>query len=241
MGFSGLPAKYNTGLNEERIFSHTAYNFPRLLDVCEKLARQVLVKYGGRVEKGAAGEDVFAIPAGAPRPSALELSWAPGPIAGSLFTQEEMARITVKGAGNMARQVEKFAPGWKIGDCGTDMDPGLREEWAGRKNVLATHPLDRNTGCVLSKAVQVPTGRRTTLNLVVGHDPQGDFELIVRADGKELLRKVVGPKTATAHWLTERIDLSPFAGKTVKVELVNQPNGWFCEAAYWAEIALTSE
>jgi hypothetical protein len=241
VGFSKLPGRFNTGLDEKRIFSHTAYSFPRLLDVCEKLARQVLVKYGGRVEKDASGEDVFVIPAAGLTPSKLELSWAPGPIAGSLFTEEEMARITVKGAGNMAKQVDQFAPGWRIADCGTEMDPGLRAEWAGRKNVLATHPLDRKTGCVLSKSVQVPQGAKTSLRVVVGHDPQGDFDLIVRAGGKELLRKTVGPNTATAHWLTERIELSQFAGQTVKLELVNQPNGWACEAAYWAEIALASE
>jgi hypothetical protein len=177
----------------------------------------------------------------APTPSRLELSWAPGPIAGSLFTEEEMAKITVKGAGNLATQVEKFAPGWKISNCGTEMDPGLRAEWAGQKNVLATHPLDRDTGCVLSKTVTVPEGRKTRLRLVVGHDPQGDFDLIVRVDGQQVLRKTVGPQTATAHWLTESIDLSPFSGRSVKLELVNQPTGWSYEAAYWAEISVASE
>jgi hypothetical protein len=241
IGFSKLPARFNTGLNETRKFDHTAYNFPALLDVCERLARQVLVKYGGRVEKDARNEDVFVIPVTAPSPSRLELSWAPGPIAGSLFTEAEMAKITVKGAGNLASQVDKFAPGWRLANCGTDMDPGLRAEWAGRKNVLATHPLDRETGCVLSRTVPVPAGKKTTLRVVVGHDPQGDFDLIVKADGAELLRQTVGPKTATGHWLTENIDLSRYAGKSVKLELVNQPTGWLCEAAYWAELALVSE
>jgi hypothetical protein len=241
LGYSKLPARFNTGLDENRIFSHTAYNFPRLLDVCEKLARQVVVKYGGRVEKDAAGQEVFVIPVSAPRPSKLELSWAPGPIANSVFTDAEKARITMSNAGNMSKEVEKFAPGWKIANCGTDMDPGLRGEWAGKKNVLATHPLDRQTGCVLSKSVAVPADRKTTLRLVVGHDPQGDFDLIVRADGQQLLRKTVGPQTATAHWLTENIDLSPFQGRTVKLELVNQPSGWACEAGYWAQIAIISQ
>ncbi len=241
LGFSKLPARFNTGLNEEKIFSHTAYNFPRLLDVCEKLARQILVKYGGRVEKDAAGEDVFVIPVLAAKPSKLELSWAPGPIAGSMFTEAEMAKITVSAGRNMDKAIEKFAPGWKVSQCGTEMDPGLRAEWAGRKNVLATHPLDRNTSCVLSRTVAIPAGKKTTLRLVVGHDPQGDFELIVKADGKPLVRKPVSAQTATAHWLTETVDLSGFAGKSVKLELVNQPTGWSYEAAYWAEIGLASE
>jgi hypothetical protein len=30
------------------------------------------------------------------------------------------------------------------------------------------------------------------------------------------------------------------AGKSVKLELVNQPSGWSNEAGYWATIAITS-
>jgi hypothetical protein len=122
------------------------------------------------------------------------------------------------------------------------MDPGLRGEWQGKKNVLVTHPLDQNTGCVLTKTIDVPSGQKTVLRLVIGHDPQGDFELIVRAGGKQLLRKPVSKDTVTdGHWLTQTVDLSDFAGKKVKVELVNQPTGWSYEAAYWAEIAVESK
>lgn len=241
VGFSKLPARFNTGLDENRVFSHTAYNFPRLLAVCEKLTRQILAKYGGRVETGADGEEVFVIPVRAPRPSKLELSWAPGPIANSVWTEEEKARITAVAGVNMDQAIAKFAPGWQVKNCGSDMDPGLRAEWAGKKNVLATHPLDRNTGCVISRTLDLPAGRKTTLKLVVGHDPQGDFELIVRANGKELLKQPVGAQTATAHWLSATIDLSPYAGTRVKLELVNQPSGWSYEAAYWAEITVLSE
>jgi len=118
----------------------------------------------------------------------------------------------------MAKAVEKFAPGWKVTDCGPEMDPGLRAEWAGRKNVLVTHPLDRQTGCVLSRKIEVTAGKKTTLHIVVGHDPQGDFDLIVRADGRQLARKPVNPQTATDHWLALDVDLSSFAGKQVILE-----------------------
>ncbi|HOC00745.1 MAG TPA: ADP-ribosylglycohydrolase family protein [Verrucomicrobiota bacterium] len=240
IGFAKLPARFNTGLDEMREFSHTAYNFPRLLDVCEKLARQFLVRYGGRIEKDGAGEDVFVIPVRAPKPSALELSWAPGPIANSRFTPEEMAKITASNTPKRAIEaVEKLFPGWKLTDCGPDMDPGLRAEWQGRKNVVATHPLDRETGCKLKRTVDVPAGGKTRLHLVVGHDPQGDFDLIVRAAGAELLRKAVSPATCTqGHWLVQDVDLSRFAGQKVEIELINQPSGWAYEAAYWAEIAV---
>lgn len=243
MGFAKLPARFNTGLNESREFSHTAYNFPRLLDACEKLARQFVTRYGGRIERTPEGEEVLVIPVQAPKPSPLELSWAPGPIANSRFTPEEMAQITFATTPEAVnRAAAKLFPGWKVSDCGPDMNPGLRAEWDGRPNVLAVHPLDRETPCVLSRSLEVPAGQATKLRLIVGHDPQGDFELIVRANGKELVRKPVSPATCTdGHWLMQETDLGAFAGQTVRVELLNQPTGWAYEAAYWAEIELRSE
>jgi hypothetical protein len=243
LGFARLPARFNTGLDENKEFLYTAYNFPRLMKVCEGLARQVVARYGGRVETDASGQEVFVLPVQPPRPSKLELTWAPGPIANSRFTEQEMAKITAPGSPQgLKAAVEKFAPGWTIMNCGSEMDPGLRDEWQGKKNVLATHPLDQDTGCVLTKTLSVPAGKKTTLRVQIGHDPQGDFDLIVRANGRQLVRRPVSKDTATdGIWLTETVDLSSFAGQQVKIELVNQPTGWSYEAAYWAEIRVASE
>jgi hypothetical protein len=241
LGFSALPDRFTRELNQEKKFSFTAYDFPGLLAVCEKLARQYVVRAGGKVITEN-GQEVFLIPAQVPRPSALELSWAPGPIANSRFTPEEMAKITVGNASDdVKKAVTKLAPGWQIDRCGQDMDPGWRDQFGGKQNVVLTHPLDQTTGCVLYHSAAIPAGMKTRLRVVVGHDPQGDFELRINADGRELRRKTVGPKTTTDHWLTEEVDLSEYAGRTVKLELVNQPTGWAYEAAYWAEIKLISE
>ena len=42
-------------------------------------------------------------------------------------------------------------------------------------------------------------------------------------------------------WADVDVDLSPFAGKKVKLELVNEPTGWRYEAAFWSKIAIVSE
>jgi hypothetical protein len=99
LGVSKLPERFYQELNETAVFSHTAYTFPALIDVSEKLARQALAKQGGHVEKDAHGEEVFVIPIKAPQPSKFEDLRKPGPIAGSRFTAEEMAQIK-----NPARQ-----------------------------------------------------------------------------------------------------------------------------------------
>jgi hypothetical protein len=243
MGFAKLPERFTSELSQTNIFSHTAYSFPGLVAVCEKLARQVVKDAGGKIKREG-GQEVFLIPVRTPRPSKLELSWAPGPIAHSRFTKAEMAKIKVRNVpARMHAAVEKVAPGWEIANCGTDMDPGVRAEWGGKRNVLVTHPLDQQTGCVLSKRVKVDKGQKVTLRLVVGHDPQGDFDLIVRANGKQVLRKPVSKATATNDpWLVQEVDLSPYYGKkAARIELINQPTGWAFEAAYWAEITVVKE
>jgi len=248
VGFSHLPERFKSALDESQTFSHTPYTFPKLIEACEKIAREVVVKSGGRIEKDASGEEVFVIPVQPIKPGKLEQCWEPGPIANSEFTEEEMKQIkppvSKKGGGseaNVSEAVEKFAPGWSVAKCGTPENPGLRDEFGGKKNVLVTHPLNRETGCVLSKKIEVPAGKKTTLRLVVGHDPRGDWTLIARADGKEIFKKSVGKDTAEKGWMNVDVDLSDFAGNTIALELVNQPSGWTFEAAYWAKIAIESE
>jgi hypothetical protein len=253
MGASKVPARFSEKLDLKAKFSYSDYTLPKVYEVSEKLAREAVVRAGGKIEKDAAGQEVFVIPVQQPKPPKLEQVTAPGPIANSKFTLEEMAQIkppAEKSKGGQDNQavdlkaaVEKFAPGWSAAKCGPDMSPGLREEWGGRKNVLMTHPLNESTGCVLSKKIDVPAGKKTMLHLVVTNDPRGDFDLVVRAGGKELLKKPVKINSAdiTDKWLTEDVDLSPLAGKTINVEIVNQPTEWQFEAAYFAEIKITSE
>jgi len=241
LGRSRLPDKFTSAIDPEGKFSHTPYSFPLLVEVSEKLVRQAVVRSGGRIEKDADGSEVLVIPVIEPKPSKLEQCWEPGPPANVRFDEEEMEKIeALSVAKERQKDMEKLFPGWKLAKCGPDMDPGIRAEYRGKKNVFLTHPLDRHTGCVLSKQVDVPAGKNTTLRLVVAHNERGDWTLIVKADGDQLLRKKIGPETAADGWVELEVDLSELAGKSVLLELINQPDGWSFEAAYWAEIALES-
>ena len=93
LGFERLPDAYKSALNPEGKFSHTPYTFPGLVATCEKLARQAVIRAGGRIETEAGGKEVFVIPVQTPKPGALEQCWEPGAAAGSRFTPEEMAKI----------------------------------------------------------------------------------------------------------------------------------------------------
>jgi hypothetical protein len=188
------------------------------------------------VEQDAQGEEVFVIPVRPVRLSPFEDLKNPGPIAGTRYLPEEMDQVKA----GLKFEIEEFAPGWKIDRCGRDMAPGLKDKWGGKQKVFVTHPLDRKTGCVLSKTIAIPAGKTTVLRLVVGHHPKGDWVLVVRADCKELMRRPVGHQTAAGGWMNVDVDLSALAGKTAKLELVNEPTGWSNEAGYWAKIAVES-
>jgi len=240
VGFSKLPARFSEKLDETKIFSHTAYNFPALIDVCEKLARQAVVKSGGFIEKNVQGEDVFVIPVKKPVPPKYEPSWAPGPVANAKFTEEEMEQIKYRDFRDIQAAVSHYFPGWTITDCGPDMDPGVRD-YFGRQSVLLTHPKDRNTPCVLSREVKVPQQGTTKLHLVVTHHNQGDWDLIVKVDGADIFKRLIGSEPNAPRWKTIDVDLTPYAGKTVKLELLNQPNGWAWEGGYWSQIEVKTE
>ena len=241
IGFENLPEKFKVALDPTGKFSHTPYNFPMLIDVSERLVREAVVNCGGKVQVDDQGNESFVIPRQTPRPTPLEQCWDPAPPENSRYSEEEMAKITAETGRNLSEAIGKFAPGWKVSKCGDDMDPGLKEELRGKKNVLLTHPLSQTVGCVLSRTVTLPPNLKSTLKLVVGHDARGDWDLIVKANGDELLKKTIGPDSTTLGWTEVTVDLSKCAGQEVKLELVNEPTDWHFEAAYWAEISLQNQ
>jgi hypothetical protein len=242
LNLENVPDKFTSALNRETVFSHTEYSFARLIEVCEMLARDAIVRAGGKViEVG--GKEIFEIPIAKPKPSPLERSWEPGPVANSRYTDAEMeehirSRKLSDGRTDMNQVIAEFAEGWQIEDCGLEMDPGIRAEYRGRQRVLVTHPDDGATPCVIWREGTIPVNTQGTLRLTVSHHDGGDWQLIVKLNGEEVVNTPVSADTVTDGWMTVDVDLAPYAGKTVKAEILNQPTGWFCEAAYWGEITL---
>lgn len=243
MGLENVPEKFSSALRPDMVFTHTEYSFTRLLEVCEKFAREAVVRGGGRIEKDTDGNEVFFIRREPVQPSALEQSWEPGPIANSRYSDAEMeAHILSKplseGRPDMNLVIGEFAPGWQIKDCGLEMDPGMRETYRGRDNVMVTHPDDASTPCIIWREGTLPVNSQGKLRITASHHEIGDWQLIVKINGEEVLSTVVSPETVQDDWLTVEVDLAPYAGQTVRAEILNQATEWFFEAAYWGEITL---
>ena len=238
IGFSKLPSRF-TSIDERRIFSQVEdallfrYALPEVLDLTEKIAREAIILSGGRIEKDASGEEVFLIPLQVPKPSKLQQSQNPGPIANSRFTSEELAQM--RGIGPFAiSEFKKRLPGWK---ATPESSLGLLQLVNGKKNVFVTYPPDKNTACTLTAQIDIPANWQSNLRLKIGHDPRGGWTLIVRANGRELYSWDV----VKEPWLEIVVDLSDYAGRSITLELINKPSRfWPNEWAYWKEIALES-
>ena len=237
IGMKNLPPRFTSALDRSIKFNYAPYDFDMLLDVCEKLVRQAVAQQGGRIEKDAVGKDVFVIPVRAPKPSALEQCWEPGPIANSRFTAAEMAQITMlPPKEELIRDFERFASGWTIEGCALDNSTGIRER--NREiTFFATLPANRETPCVMRKRVDIPNGKKTTLELSVHSFRLGNWDLIVRVDGHDLLRKTIENR----QFMKVSVDLSGYAGQTINLELCNQAAGRGSGHASWEKIAIESK
>jgi hypothetical protein len=128
---------------------------------------------------------------------------------------------------------------WKIT---TSVEPGFSgivASYGDRSSVYVTHPLDKSTPAKLEREVDIPSGKKTALSFWVTCHQQGDFELRIYVDNKEVLKEIVGPPGS--GWREKKIDLSLYAGKRVALRLENFPNNWSWEQAYWSDLAITSE
>lgn len=136
--------------------------------------------------------------------------------------------------------ITKVAPGFDIAaarDNDIVFEQSFRNATAAR-----THPIDRNTPCIISRSAKIPTSKQTQLKLRVSHHPHGDWQLRVIADGKLLVDRIISSKTVGPNeWCDIDVDLSRFAGKTIDLKIENRANDWYNEWAYWNRIEIVSE
>jgi putative membrane-bound dehydrogenase-like protein len=146
-----------------------------------------------------------------------------------------------KNAEDFASLIAEVAPGFTTAASGED-GVSLLSEYRGRATVVRTHPLNEESPCVLTSEVSISSDKKSKLLLSVGCDEnEGDWQLLVKANGETLLDTIVGPETTENGWAEFALDLSAYAGKPVKLELVNAATGWNYEFAYWGRAAVVSE
>ena len=142
------------------------------------------------------------------------------------------------GANADGESVALWNPNWRVLCPPFEGAPRKLVEYAGRRNVLMTHPADRQTASALERTVEVPAGKKSALNFRVAADERGDWELRVLADGRLLHRQLVDTKGD--RWKTVSLDLTPFAGKKIALRLENAANDWNFEFGYWSDLEIST-
>jgi putative membrane-bound dehydrogenase-like protein len=132
--------------------------------------------------------------------------------------------------------VSLWNPEWRVLAPEFEHSPAKLADYAGRKNVLMTHPVDENKGAALERVIEIPDGRPASLSLAVAAHEQGDWELRVLADGKVLHKQIVDRKGE--RWKAVNVDLSSLAGRKTVLRLENCANNWEWEFGYWSDVQI---
>ena len=231
--------EYTTALDREARFVTTEYTFDKLLAVCEKLAREFVVDQGGRIEKDASGKEFFVIPVKKPVPSKLVQSYDPEPPTGNKFTEEELAQMAFFSLAPAFKKIHSGNPwGMTTRSCGTKGNPGFREEYNGRENVIASIPVEGSRNFSFNVRRNLEGQKKYKLVLEVGHETDHSWKLLVATVHAgvhtRVLEEDINDETAPDGWKTFEIDF-PKQGW-----MVLQITSWYDEEdkapAYWSKI-----
>jgi len=135
--------------------------------------------------------------------------------------------------------IQKIAPGFKVRDVG---EGGVRALSSFRnETAVQTHPFNRSIPCSLYREYAVPAKGTTTLKIRASYHPHGNWLLRVKADQDILAKQLVSYETVKDEWLNLEVDLTPYAGKTIELNVENVANDWKNEFGYWGSIEIVRE
>ena len=155
----------------------------------------------------------------------------------------------IKTAESIARRfpfadaVKKKFPGnplhLRTSSCGKRGNPGFREEYNGRENVIASISKEGKRSFSFNMVKRVDPKKKYKLLLEVGHE-QGHFWTLIVADTskgnhKRLLTGKISDKTATDGWKTVEVDL-PRGRSSIPLQLTSYYDGEV--PAYWSKIEI---
>jgi putative heme-binding domain-containing protein len=131
--------------------------------------------------------------------------------------------------------VALWNPDWMVHCPPFEGAPRKLSDYHGRRNVLMTHPMDRERPSALARELTVPS-KGAQLSLTVAAHDRGDWELRVLVNDRLAAKHLVDHEGI--RWKNFTVDLKPWSGQRIRVSLENAANDWAWEFGYWGEISL---
>ena len=123
--------------------------------------------------------------------------------------------------------------------CGKKGNPGFREAYNGRGNVIASIPKEGSRNFNFNMVKRMDPKKKYKLLLEVGHEQDHSWTLIVadlsKGAHKRLLTEKISDKTATDGWKTVEVDL-PQGRNAITLQLTSYYDGKV--PAYWSKIEI---
>ena len=141
-----------------------------------------------------------------------------------------------RGAKVDGESVSLWNPDWKVMAPEFEGTPCKLPEYLGRKNVLMLHPFDddRNKPAKLTREMTLPADKPVKLKFSAASHKDGDWQLLVSVNGKEVKRRTIGHDGDA--WKNEELDLGAWKGQKVTLSLENHATDWMYEFSYWADL-----
>ena len=134
--------------------------------------------------------------------------------------------------------VSLWNPDWKVTAPEFEGTPKKLRDFAGRKNVLQLHPFpDHKTPAQLTRKFAVPREGQPTLHVDAAAKEGFDWDVALLVNGREVLRQPI--QTVAKPWIHLQLDLSPWRGQTIDLQLQNHPSGWSWEFSYWSDLHIS--
>lgn len=132
--------------------------------------------------------------------------------------------------------VSLWNPQWKVSAPEFERTPVKLTEFHGRSNVLLMHPFEKDKPCMLERTLKLDAGKSHALTAIVASHDQGDWELRVKVNGKEVTRQIIDHNGE--RWKKITVDLTPFAGQEINIRLEGAATGWAWEFVYWGQVTI---
>jgi len=246
IGYDKLDKKYTANLNEETKFSYTNYNFPELTQVSLKLAKQFIIRNGGKIEKDSEGKEYFLIPKIKAKPGKLEQSWEPLPYEGNTkFSPEEMSEIKFSSSKSFAPLLKKWDDEFfKIYHNSALTEPKFIS-WKGKDDVIKTTLQNENNSVLILGNVIIPEGKKSFLALSVSCEDDGEWELEIILEiilyPELIVKEKINAKTITNGWKEIQYDVTKYAGTEMEIQITQTAGEIHKSHAYWNNIKIVSE